>query len=412
MWGCSEMREGIMLEELYEIQNEILRKPLPQYKRPLFGKIAWQERLLGVVGFRGVGKTTLLLQYKQEHFKNTEDCLYVSADNIRVSHVGLYEIAREFFHLGGQVLLIDEVHKYKNWAQEIKNIYDTFTTGKVIISGSSLIDILQGKTDLSRRLVSYELPGLSFREYLNLTCGKNFDPTSLADLLEKHVDQTRKISKQFRVLKYFQKFLQNGYYPFHLEGENTYQEKLQNIIEKVLYEDIPSVHNLKPDSVVQLKKIINLIATSQPFTPNIEKMSSQLNLSKEYVYHYIDYLERAKLLSSLAHPSKGYQLVRKPAKLYLENPNLIFHIVGRQGFKAEPGTIRESFFLNQVRVSHQVSAAEQGDFRVDDKYVFEIGGRRKTKEQIASVKNAHVVSDDIEQGSRTQIPLWYFGFLY
>lgn len=401
-----------MIEELFELHNEIIKSFDTAFKRYLYSRIDWDNRLIGIIGSRGVGKTTLLLQYYQDHFESPKDCLYISADNIVVSVNGLFNIAREFFKLDGKVLIIDEIHKYKNWSQELKNIYDSFPKARILISGSSSLDIIKGKGDLSRRIILYHLWGLSFREYLTLQTKQNHNTYSLDTLLKKHIQLSGTITKETRVLKHFKDYLTHGYYPFYLEGIKHYQEKLNNVIEKVIYEDIPSTTEIKTSSIPFLKKLIYLIATSQPFVPNIEKISSQLKLSKEYVYHYLEYLERAKIFSFLYPKTQGFKLIRKPEKIYLENPNLIYNVVGKSGFRSEIGAVRECFFLNQIRSQHHVHWSPDGDFLVEDHYIFEIGGKKKNKKQVYHLDNSYVVIDGIEVGTQNKIPLWLFGFLY
>ena len=400
-----------MLEELFEAHLETIRAVNTGFKRYLYAQIDFNTRLMGIIGARGVGKTTLLLQYYKENFNSPEQCLYISADHITVAAIGLYEIAREFFKSGGRTLLVDEIHKYKNWSQELKNIYDTYPNGQVFISGSSTLDILKGKGDLSRRIVLQTLKGLSFREYLILQTGHQWELYPLRELLQKHVQIAQKISSGMPVIKHFRDYLKHGYYPFYLEGLVPYSGKLENIIEKIIYEDIPAVFDVKPSSLHLLKKIIYLVATSQPFAPNIEKISSQLSVSKEYVYHYLECLERARLFSFLRPFARGLKLMRKPEKIYLDNSNLIHAIVGKHGFRSETGAVRETFFLNQVSARHPVFWTTPGDFLADS-CTFEIGGKAKTGKQIQAAKNAWVVADDIEIGAKNKIPLWLFGFLY
>lgn len=401
-----------MLEELFEIHLETIKSTETSFHRYLYHELDFDSRLIGLIGARGVGKTTLLLQHYLENFSSPEECLYISADHIKVASLGLYEIAQAFFKMGGHTLLIDEIHKYPNWSQELKNIYDTFPKGKLCISGSSTLNIIKGKGDLSRRIVFYTLRGLSFREYLNLQTKQEFGACDLEELLKNHISIAKKISSHHRPLKYFKEYLKHGYYPFYLEGVSQYSLKLENIVEKIIYEDIVTSYDVKASSLHFLKKLIHLVATSQPFTPNIEKISSQLSLSKEYVYHYLEYLERARLFSFLYPASQGLKLMRKPEKIYLENPNLIHTIVGKHGFRSEIGAVRESFFVNQVVAKYPIFAIHPGDFKVKDKYTFEVGGKTKNKKQIHTIDQSYIVADHIEVGSQNKIPLWLFGFLY
>ncbi len=401
-----------MLNELMELQTEQTTLVDCSFKRYLYPQIDWRSRLLAVTGARGVGKTTLLLQYYKEHFSSPEECLYISADHIRVAALGLFTIAGEFFKLGGKLLIIDEIHKYPDWSKELKNIYDSFPKGRVAISGSSSLELLKGTHDLSRRMVVYKLRGLSFREFLELETATHYEALTLAEVLAHHTTIATRIKGTIRVLKYFRDYMRHGCYPFYREGIQHYDIRLNNVVEKVLCEDIPAIFNIRASSVPYLKKLVYLIATSPPFIPNVEKISAQLGVSKEYIYHYLDYLDKAGIFASLFSTGQGFKLVRKAQKIYLENPNLYHAALGEMGFRAEVGALRESFFLGQLQQGHKVFASKQGDFIVDEKFIFEIGGKGKDSAQIRNAKNAYVVADDIEVGVRNKIPLWLFGFLY
>jgi len=398
-----------MIEKLIEIHLSLAKEVEKlSYRRYLFDKISWNNRLIGIVGARGVGKTTLLLQYYLYNFKTPQDCLYLSADNINVINKGLYNIAEEFFKFGGKTLLIDEIHKYPDWQIELKNIYDSSPKKKIIFSGSSSIGILKGKGDLSRRAVFYNLRGLSFREYLILRLNKQFQPLDFKDLLKEHIKLADKISSQLPVLKYFREYLKYGYYPFFKEGVESFYNKLGNVIEKIFYEDMPSLFNIKHSTIYNLKKLFYLVATSQPFIPNISKISSQLGISKEYIYTYIEELQKAGLFILLYPKTKGFSLLRKPQKIYLENTNLFYLIEQEKGFTIEKGSIRETFLLNQLGSLKKLYYSDKVDFMDREGRLFEVGG----KEKKASSKDIFLALDDIIVGFRNRIPLWLFGFLY
>ncbi|RKY38708.1 MAG: AAA family ATPase [Candidatus Omnitrophota bacterium] len=398
-----------MIEKLIEIHLSLAKEVEKlSYRRYLFDKISWNNRLIGIVGARGVGKTTLLLQYYLYNFKTPQDCLYLSADNINVINKGLYNIAEEFFKFGGKTLLIDEIHKYPDWQIELKNIYDSSPKKKIIFSGSSSIGILKGKGDLSRRAVFYNLRGLSFREYLILRLNKQFQPLDFKDLLKEHIKLADKISSQLPVLKYFREYLKYGYYPFFKEGVESFYNKLGNVIEKIFYEDMPSLFNIKHSTIYNLKKLFYLVATSQPFIPNISKISSQLGISKEYIYTYIEELQKAGLFILLYPKTKGFSLLRKPQKIYSENTNLFYLIEQEKGFTIEKGSIRETFLLNQLGSLKKLYYSDKVDFMDREGRLFEVGG----KEKKASSKDIFLALDDIIVGFRNRIPLWLFGFLY
>jgi predicted AAA+ superfamily ATPase len=401
------------LSEFFSIQAGLLRQIPRKRSRYLNEIIDWNTRLLGIVGGRGTGKTTLLLQHLAEQAGRAQEHLYISADHIRVQAIGIYEISASFFRLGGKGIVIDEVHKYADWAQEIKNLYDSFPDSRIFFSGSSTLALQTGKADLSRRAVFYALPGLSFREYLYLAHGLEQSSTSLSNLLDNHHTLASEILKAGPILGHFMDYLDHGVYPFFLEGIRDYVPKLLNILEKVLYEDIPSAIGIKATNVPVLKRLLWLIATSQPFTTNIERMSRDLRISKAYTYTYLDALERAGLLSGFLPAETGYRLVKKPSKIYIENSNLLRGVAGELGTREQTGAVRETFFTHQLKsAGKNIRIPSRGDFLVEERYLFEIGGKGKSKKQILDADNAFVVRDQMEIGFDNIIPLWLFGFLY
>ena len=401
------------LTEFFSIQTSLLSQ-IPKTRRRFFvEKIDWGNRLLGIVGGRGTGKTTLLLQHLAHREQPTQKHLYISADHIQVQAIGLYEIGSSFFRLAGETLIVDEIHKYANWAQELKNLYDSFPTSKIFFSGSSTLALQKGKADLSRRALFYTLPGLSFREYLYLAHRLEFESVSLQDIFESHSLLASTILEAGPVLGHFKDYLDHGVYPFFLEGIQVYFPKLLNVLEKVLYEDIPTTTGIKTANVPTLKRILWLIATSQPFIPNIERMSRNLKVSKEYVYTYLEYLERGGILLNIRPSATGYRLVRKPSKIYTENTNLLRAIVGELGARGQEGAIRETFLAHQLKSAGlDIHVPAQADFIVQSKYQLEVGGKSKGKTQVGGTENAYVVRDDMEVGYGNIVPLWLFGFLY
>jgi hypothetical protein len=398
-----------MIEKLIEIQLSLVGEVKKlKHSRYLLSKINWKNSLVGIVGARGVGKTTLLLQYYLKNFDSPQDCLYFSADNINVVNSGLYNLAEEFFKLGGQVVLIDEVHKYPKWQQEIKNVYDSFPNKQIVFSGSSSVNILKGKGDLSRRVVFYDLRGLSFREFILFKLGKKFEAVDLDVIIKDHLYLSEEVNFQISVLRYFREYLQFGYYPFFLEGKDSFYHWLNNVGEKIFYEDIPVLFNVKPSAIYGLKKLFYVVATSQPFAPNISKLSSQLNISKEYIYRYIDELQNANLFTLLYSKEKGFKLMRKPEKIYLENSNLFYLVRQNRGLNIETGSIRESFFISQVKDKTHLYYTPKADFIDNNGRLFEIGGKNK-KTQNPEIFYA---VDDLTAGLKNRIPLWLFGFLY
>jgi len=401
-----------MLEDLFFTHQKTIEDTPLDFRRYLYDRIDWKAQAVCVMGPRGVGKTTLLLQHYHEIYHNVEKCLYVSADHVEVAAFGLFQIAKEYFQYGGDALIIDEIHKYPQWPNEIKSILDTFKKKKVFVSGSSSLALQESKVDLSRRLVYYSLKGLSFREYLILKKKITMPSVSLEDILSHHVALAGKVSSGIPVLKYFAKYLSGGYYPFFLEGEETYHAKLLNIIEKALYEDVAALGNLKRSNILVLKKILWLIASSGSFTVNIEKMSRELKLSKEYVYSYLEYLQGAGLIACLRPGGRGYASARKPQKIYIQDPNLLGVLHHQLMSGRDQGALRETFFMNQLQGLFKVTASDKGDFLLKDKYTVEVGGKDKNFDQVRGVTDAYVAADRMEIGAGKKVPLYLFGMLY
>ncbi|HQN72759.1 MAG TPA: AAA family ATPase, partial [bacterium] len=372
----------------------------------------WENQCICLSGPRGVGKTTLLIQHYLEKYGSPELCLYISGDNINVISNGLYNIAREHFKYGGKAIIIDEIHKYPNWAQELKNSIDTYKNGKFIISGSSSLDLIKAKYDLSRRVVYYNMKGFSFREYLSFAEGIDLPVLNLNEILKNHSSISTGICSKTKILKHFDKYMTHGYYPFILEGKDEYFQKVLNCIEKVLYEDIAVIFNLTQPKLPILKKMLWLISTSNPFVPNIAGMSRDLGISKEYVYSYLEFLETAGILNSVNENTEGAKLVRKAGKIYFENPNIPVAINGAIKKETLTGMMRETFFLNQLNLLHKVSLHKQCDFLVDDTFSFEIGDPSKKTTQIKEINDGLVAMDGIETGYGRKIPLYLFGFMY
>lgn len=400
-----------MIEELIGIHTEVMSSTPTLVHRYLWDKINWDAKVICVFGDRGVGKTTLMCQYLLDQYKSVTQALYISADNINVISHGLFSTAKDFFSHGGKAIFIDEIHKYPDWSIELKNIIDTYRKHQVIFSGSSTLDLQHSKGDLSRRAVYYKVPGLSFREYLNLEIGLDVPAIQLEDLLKKHVS----FAEQFQgrtVLKHFKDYLEHGYYPYFVEGVTDYLSKINNTIEKIIFEDIAIVYRLKPATLTILKRILWLIATSEGLIPNIDSLSKNFAVSRESIYDALEYLDKSGLIHNLYVNASGMKLIRKPGKIYLNNTNLLYGINGSLKTTQSIGVVRETFFVNQVANTCKVSLHDAGDYFIDDRYVIEVGGRNKTKKQIKHLEQAYLAVDDIEIGFGTKIPLYLFGFLY
>ncbi|MBS9767234.1 MAG: AAA family ATPase [Flavobacteriaceae bacterium] len=389
------------MKEIYQKYRTILEHRQTDSTRYLYDKIAWDSRMIGIVGGRGVGKTTLILQRIKRDL-DMEKSLYVSADDLYFSEHRLFDLADEFYKNAGEYLFVDEIHKYENWSQELKNIYDSFPFLKVIFTGSSVLDILKGSSDLSRRAVIYKMKGLSFREYLNFFHQQNIAPFSLEQILKNEV----KLTDIKHPLPLFREYLKNGYYPFGQESE--FAIRLEQVVVQTLETDIPQYANLNVSTSRKLKRLLVIIAESVPFKPNISKIANLLGVSRGSLDDYFSYMEQAGLIAQLRSETKGIRGLGKVNKVYLENPNLILNL---SADKSNIGNIRETFFLNQMSVYNEVTSSKQTDFLIGD-YAFEIGGKNKTEKQIKTIANAFIVKDDIEYGYKNEIPLWSFGFNY
>jgi len=396
-----------MLDKLFEKSNQILKLQNHEYKRYFFYTIDFTDKMIGILGSRGVGKTTVIIQYLNSLNIEKSKKLYFSADSIMMSSVSLYDIADKFSKSGGKVLAIDEIHKYKDFEKELKEIYD-FLDLKIIFSGSSALQLEHKKADLSRRAVLYRVKGLSFREFLELKLGVCFRSYTLNEILENHIEIADEITNKIKPFEYFKEYLQYGYFPYYFENKQTYRIKLEETVNTVIESDLPIIFNIEPQSIQKLKQLVNLICSSKPYELNITSLSKKIGINRNTLYQYIYYLNMGSIFSSLRAKAKGDNIFSKPQKLYLNNPNLSFSYCESN----EVGTIREQFFLNMLAQGHNILYPKYGDFLVDDIYTFEIGGKNKNFGQIKDIENSFVVADDIEIGFSKKIPLWAFGFLY
>jgi len=377
--------------------------------RDYINTIDWSNRFIGIKGSRGVGKTTLILQYIKQHYKADNRVLYISLDDLYFAENTLYHLADEFYKKGGELLTIDEVHRYPNWAAELKNIYDDMSKLKVIFTGSSLLHLQKAKADLSRRAVMYNMSGLSFREFLNFETGSSFQSYSLGDILSNHIEISMNILSSIKPLAYFYDYMNFGYFPFYQENKGSYHSKLSEIILTVLEVDIPQFASIQISNIIYLKKLLKIVSKSVPYKPNMAVLSSRTGISLNTLKIYLKLLNDADLLRLLYVNEKGINSMNKPEKIFLNNTSLMFN----QGEdNVNIGNLRETFFYSQISSLHNVKASKNTDFLVDNKYSFEIGGFNKTKKQIQNLKNAYIVKDDIEIGSGNVIPIWLFGFLY
>ncbi len=389
------------MKTLYQKFETLLRYTSTDFKRYLYNKVSWKSRMIGIIGARGVGKTTMILQYIKENL-DTKKALYVSADDLYFSDNRLIELADEFYKNNGEYLFIDEIHKYPDWSRVLKNIYDSFPELKVVFTGSSILDIIRGSADLSRRAIIYKLHGLSFREYLELFHDYETEVYSLKQIIQNKV----KLSNIKHPLPLFKDYLKRGYYPFGLENEMNL--RLGQIIVQTLETDIPQYANLNVGTSRKLKRLLSIIAESTPFKPNFSKIAKIIRVSRNSLDDYFLYMEKAGLIAQLRDETNGLRGLGKVEKIYLDNPNIIFNLVGDN---SNIGNIRETFFFNQMRVKQDVLSSKKADFVIDE-YTFEIGGKNKQQKQIEKDGKSFVVKDDIEFGYLNVIPLWAFGFNY
>lgn len=380
------------------------------FVRGLMNEINWDARLIGIKGARGVGKTTLLLQHIKLHFsKKPESVLFANLDDVWFNTNSLPDLAADFVKQGGTHLYLDEVHKYPNWSQALKNIYDDHTSLKIVFTGSSLLEILNARADLSRRAVIYTLQGFSFREYLNFETQSEFEPLSLQKILNDHPRETRKIVADTKPFQHFGNYIKYGYYPFYKEQTDLYYTRLGEVVNMMLEIELPLLRRVDLAYLHKIKQLLSIIAESVPFMPNVSKLSEKIGINRITLLTYFHYLDETGLTRNLFKDATGISKLQKPNKIFLENTNLVY-LLAREN--ANKGNLRETFFTNQLGYRHQINYAEKGDFKIDGNYIFEIGGKNKSGKQIQDLKNAFVVADDIEYGRGKKIPLWLFGFLY
>ena len=398
------------MEKLQEKYYKKIGLTETKFVRSIISEINWEARLIGIKGARGVGKTTLLLQYiKLNLMTDVHSTLYVSLDNIWFSDHKLSDLVDMFVKKGGKYLFLDEVHKYPQWSIEIKNIYDDFPELKVVFTGSSLLEILNARADLSRRAVIYTMQGLSFREYLNMQLGTDFRILKLNDIIEQHFGISQEVVGKIKPLQHFSDYLKWGYYPFFNEQVDLFSGRLEEVINMILEVELPLLRGVDISYVKKLKQLLLIVSESAPFVPNITKLSERIGINRQTLLTYLFYMNEAHLLYSIYKDADGISLLQKPDKLFMENTNLMFTL---KGAEMDLGNMRETFFANQLQYKHKVEYADKSDFFVDRKFTFEVGGKGKGKNQIENIPDAYIVADDIEFGVGNKIPLWLFGFLY
>jgi uncharacterized protein len=397
------------MEKLIEKSNKSIHAVQYPFQRNVIGNINWNWRMNGILGARGTGKTTLLLQKLKEYQQEGKEVFYVRLDDLYFVDHNLYDLADSFHKIGGEYLYLDEIHKYSGWTRELKNIYDSFPEMRIVFSGSSIIELLSQDADLSRRALMYEMTGLSFREYLLMTDILHNQTFQLSEVINNHVSIATQISGNIAVLKHFKDYLKTGFYPYFMEEDRNYTITLEQVVRTVLENDLRIIDNFDVAQSRKMLTLLKIIAASAPFKPNISKISQKTDLHRQTVLLYLQYLEKARMIRLLNQPDKYISRLQKPDKLFIDNPNL-FYVLNPE--MVNKGSLRETFALNQLAVSHEVALHETADFLVDNKYVFEIGGKSKDLKQVKDSVDGFVLVDDIEVGFHKRIPLWLMGFLY
>ena len=382
--------------------RNLLKNVDTTYIRHTHDTITWNDRLIAILGARGVGKTTLVLQHIKL-YEDVDTTLFVFADDLWFSTHSLVELAEIFYTNGGKVLYIDEIHKYKNWSQEIKNIYDSYPQLKVRYTGSSILDLQRGSHDLSRRVLEYQMYGLSFREYVALKYGVEIPIHTLEQVLANKIEFPY---ADYRPVALFKEYLRSGYYPYF--KDDGYEVRLAKTINTIVEVDIPKFAVLSVSTAEKLKTLLYIIAQSVPFKPNYSKIGRDLDMNRNAVADLMVCLDKADLINILRDDTEGYKLLGKVNKIYLNNPNSAYVLSDEE---PNVGNIRETIFFGWLRATHKITASSAADFKVG-KYTFEVGGRKKGQRQIKDIDNAFVVKDDIEYGHLNEIPLWAFGLLY
>jgi len=396
------------MDELLEVSDQLIRNTTTNFKRYLFDEIDWNERLIGIKGARGTGKTTLILQYLKENQSLGKKVAYFSLDELFFLSNNLIEVAKAFYQSGGKILALDEVHKYTNWSRELKNLYDRYPDFQLIFSGSSILDIAKEEGDLSRRAVMHELHGLSYREYLSLKHEKKLPTVRLDQLTSGEVTLQEIFPKDFKPLQYLNEYLRIGYFPFSGKNEEMYFKKLRQLVRTIVEYDMAEIRGFDIRNGKKILQLLYIIAQQVPFKPNITALAQKTQIHRNSLSNYLLYLSEARLIDLQYPAGISLSTLQKPEKILLNNTNFLFAISEKE---PEKGTIRETFFNSLVKVKHRINFSSSVDFLVDDKFHFEIGGKNKSRKQI-KVENTWIVKDDLEYPAGNSLPLWAFGLLY
>ena len=398
------------IQDLYVNSGRLIKAVDCRFKRYLYTQINWDVRMLCIRGARGVGKTTLMKQYIKEHFPNGNQALYVSLDDLWFSDHKLIDLAEYHYTHGGTHLFVDEVHRYpfRSWSQELKNIYDRYPDFRVVFSGSSMLQLDMASSDLSRRCIFYDMQGLSFREFLQLENIVSIAPLSLEQLLADHSRLSLDITANTKILPAFSDYLRHGYYPFYREAGRSYSKAVQQIISNIIDFDLPAVEKVEYVTTIKVKRLFVLLSQMVPFTLNLTSIGREIDAPRQAVLRMFRLLHQAALVYMTYNEKNNLGQLGKPEKVYLENPNLLFSLSNN----ADMGNVRETFFANQLKESHEIAYSGTGDFQIDRQYTFEVGGRNKNFQQIKDIPNSYLAIDDLDIGTGNRIPLWMFGLLY
>jgi hypothetical protein len=396
------------MQTLYRDYYRLVEKTDSRFLRYLYGQINWDDRLIGIKGARGVGKTTLILQHIHRAFPEREKALYVSMDQLWFTQHSLLELVEYHYTHGGTHLFLDEVHRYPRWSIELKNAYDAYPDLHIVFTGSSLLEIDYSLADLSRRCRLYTLEGLSFREFLLFEGVAQWQPITLDRVLTHHMQEAARLTADVKVLPWFEKYLRTGYYPFYKESEDGYFPRLSQVINVVIENDIPAVEKMEYESLLKAKRLLVILAEMVPYTLNVSALCTTLQVSRNHLIKLLQLLQKARLIYQMFSPARGLKQLAKPSKVLFDNTNVMYAL----GNHTEIGTVRETFFANQLRFSHTLGMPDKGDFMVDGRYLFEVGGKGKGFAQIRNQEDSFVVADEIEIGMGNKIPLWMFGLLY
>lgn len=399
------------METLFEKQDALLRATDMSIIRSFMDDVNWEAPMLCIRGPRGVGKSTLLRQYVKQHYEpGSEEVLYCSMDWVYFSQHSMLEVAEKFYKRGGKLLIFDEVHKYEQWSREVKEVSETYPNLQIFLSGSSMLKLLDGDADLSRRCRGYDMPGLSFREYLRFYKGIELPASTLEEILENPKGIAATVNGVCRPLQHFHDYLKYGYYPFYLTNPIDYYALIEQTVNYVIDVELPQLKNVNSSNCRKIRALLCVLSQQVPFDVDITKLATMTELQRNTVLEYLNHLKGAKLLNLLFSDLLSVKKMQKPDKIYLENPNLLYALATTP---VKIGTARECFAVNQLSYAHTVEYGKtQGDFRVDGKWIFEVGGEKKTFDQIADLPNSYILADDIEMPHGNKLPLWMIGFLY